>query len=264
MRRFVMQKRANSQDFVEKSEIEKFLIEARKCLRPQSSFRDIDDDSSNFISETSNASFNSPKMSTKATKKDCFESYSRCVPGVLRGAKRIQELVACSFDINDKKVKQIRSKEKIEDFCIKGRPLTAHSEYLGKQNCGFKFKLRKRNSLGCSSDPKTFDDEYTSIEEYTRAILSHSERKTAKNCVIDEKPCEESQEKSEIIPVHPPVIVSTPNSPSKRISLIVSTKLAFRTQAKVVYSTRGKILKGICNKASVPRNKKLFHNILIS
>lgn len=260
-----MQKRANSQDFVEKSEIEKFLVEARKCLRPQSSFKDIDshDDSSNFISETSNASFNSPKMSTKATKKDCFESCSRGV-GVQSGKKRIQELVACSFDANDKKGKQIGSKEKIEDFCVKGRPLTAHSEYLGGRNCGLKIKLRKRNSMGCCSDPRTFDDEYTSIEEYTKAILSHSERKTGRNCVIDEKPCEETQEKSEIIPVHPPVVVSASNSPRKRISLIVSTKLSFRTKAKVIYSTRGKVLKGLCNKVSVPRSKKLFHNILIS
>ena len=254
-----MQKRANSQDFVEKGEIERFLAEARKSLRPQSSFRDIDSpyDSPYLMSENSNASCNSPKLSTKATRKDHSNSISRYIPPIFRGVKRIQEIVAFSYDLNDK---QQKSKPKIVELCVKGRPLTANSEYSTKQKSGSNFGIKKRSSLHSCLDPKTFDEEYISIDEYTRALISHSEQRPVKNPPI----VEESQEKSEILPVQVPVVVKSPQSPHKRIGLIVSTKLAFRTHAKTICSTRGKILKGLCNKPSVPRNNKLFHNILIS
>ena len=258
MRRFVMQKRANSQDCVETCEIERFLAEARRSLRPQSSFRDIEspDDSPYLISENSNASCYSPKLSTKATKKDQLSNVSRYNPPVFRGVKRIQEVVAFSYDINDK---QNKSKPKIVDLCVKGRPLTANSEYSSKQKSGGNFGIRKRSSLHSCLDPKAFDEEYTSIDEYTRALVSSSEPRPVKNPSVGE-----SQEKSVSLTVQVPVIVNSPQSPNKRIGLIVSKKLAFRAHAKTIYSTRGKILKGLCNKPSVPRNNKLFHNILIS
>jgi hypothetical protein len=262
MRRFIIQKRANSQDFVEKDEIEKFLIEAQTRVRPQSSYKDFDTEDSPYVAtESSNASFIN---STRADK--CYVDTSEEKSTVR--AQRIQELISHSFDVCKKS--RHKSVQKKTDFCIKGRPLTAYSVYSSKRKIDVKVDMKRRASVISGrnqcfnlSDPKLFDEEYTSMDDYTKMIWSErksSPRQTSQH-VISEKTNEDLCEKSLIIPV--PVVNTSPY-PHKRIGLVVTRKIGFRTHGKSCSSAKGKIFKGLSAKPSLPRNKKMFHNILIS
>jgi hypothetical protein len=257
MRRPIMQKRANSQD-VDADDIEKFLIEAKSRIYPHSSLKELDSEvSESIVTESSNASFKNSTRADKAWVETSEDKTSVVVKG-------IRSLVCYSFDYS--KRTRRKTTEAKTDLYIKGRPLTAYSVYSSKK----KIQNKKPSSLlplaqesFRNFDPRVFDEEYTSIEDYTRLI--YSERKTSPRQIlpnpVTEKPKDPS-ENSLIVPVPVRLDTSTLNRPL--IGFIHSNKFGFKTSSKSSSTTRGKILKGPCTKPSSRKASKMFHNILIS
>lgn len=278
MRRFIIQKKANSLIFSDKTGVRPESEEPITMPRPKTSCKktEVAYESHYIDTDNSNISSNSYKktqllyLETLGNYKEDFITNFKYNQIYSKTSKKSNS--SC-FRISESSTHNKKSK-KLLNFCIKGRPLTAHSLSSEPQKAHQTSTLKKRSSIfsyGDSDnitplDPKFYDEEYTALEDFTKLLQNPRSRTSigilANGQSIQERnPVDESDFHTFACS---PQYYSDPKHPvNKKVGLLVTTPYAPSTRT-VTFKRKGKLLKGLSNKPIIPKRSKLVHNIQIS
>jgi len=275
MRRFIIQKKANSLIFSDKTGARPESEEPVKLPRPQTSCKKtqvtyqspyIDTDNSN----TSSKSYKKTQLLYLETLGNYKEDF---ITGIKTNQRYSKKSNSSGFYMSETSTHNKKTK-KIQNFCIKGRPLTAHTSSSEPRKTPQITTLKNRSSIFSNGDsdivtpldPKFYDEECTMPEEFTKLLQNPRSRTSigilANGLSIQERnPIEESDLNTYTFS---PQYYSNPKHPAnKRVGLLVTTPYAPSTKT-VAFKRKGKLLKGLSNKPIIPNKSKRVHNIQIS